>query len=131
MSDSGLNLCWDFFVTAVEPILKRHEPDAKVAVARIGRGSEVLGYDTPMSFDHDYGPAVHLFLEERDFPSLAPELLQVLQSELPDKFEGWTVRFPAGFRPDALNIAKRAIGGDHGVDFSLSAAGANGISTET
>ena len=43
-------------------------PEARVALpyaaALVGGGSQVLGYDTPMSTDHDWGPAVTLFLPE-------------------------------------------------------------------
>jgi hypothetical protein len=39
------------------------------AAARIGRGSEVLGFDTERSRDHDWGPFVQIFVPD---PSSAP-----------------------------------------------------------
>jgi len=49
----------------------------------LGWGSDVLGYDTPRSTDHGWGPRVLLFTPD----GTAPEL------ELPERFRGWPVRF--------------------------------------
>lgn len=98
-SGTGLKLSRSFFVHCVEPLLARQFPDLSYTAARIGRGSEVLGYDTEASADHDYGPSLQIFLPTADFPQLAPAIMQVLDSQLPGSFQGWPVRFSASTRP--------------------------------
>lgn len=58
---SGLNLSELFYQQVVKPIMLRFFPEIKYACARMGRGSEVLGYDDSVSTDHDFGPCVQLF----------------------------------------------------------------------
>jgi hypothetical protein len=55
---SGLELCRLFYAEAVRPLLG----DLPHAAARIGGGSDVLGFDTERSTDHDWGPRLELFL---------------------------------------------------------------------
>jgi hypothetical protein len=63
----------------------------------IGTGSDVLGFDTPMSVDHDWGPSVTLFLREHDV-HLAPRIVEVLGENLPYTFHGFSTHF--GDSPD-------------------------------
>jgi hypothetical protein len=44
---SGLDLSEAFFVEAVEPIMRRRFPGLRFAAARIGPGSDVLGFPPP------------------------------------------------------------------------------------
>ena len=62
----GLILSNIFFDEAVRPLLDRHAPDLTYAAARLGSGSDVLGYDTAMSTDHDWGPRGHILLRDAD-----------------------------------------------------------------
>ncbi len=94
----GLELSRRFFASVVEPLLSELAPGLAYGAARLGNGSEVLGYDTEMSGDHNYGPSVQIVLSIADFER-APALLAVLDTRLPEKFEGWTVRFPSFGRP--------------------------------
>ena len=50
----GLALAERFFRAAVEPLLAAHFPDLRYAAARLGRGSDVMGFDTPQSRDHHW-----------------------------------------------------------------------------
>ena len=59
----GLELCRLYYEEAVRPIIDRAFPSLLYAAARIGPGSEILGFDTEMSTDHDWGPRLLLFLE--------------------------------------------------------------------
>ena len=59
---AGLELAREFYRGAVKPILDRPFPQLPHSAALIGSGSEVLGYDDPMSTDHHWGPRVMLFL---------------------------------------------------------------------
>ena len=58
----GVELSRRYFHDVVEPVLAREFPDLRYSAALIGYGSEVLGFDTPMSTDHNWGPRVLLFL---------------------------------------------------------------------
>ena len=58
----GLELSRRLYTEIVRPVLERDFPGLAYAAARLGSGSEVLGYDTPMSTDHDWGPTVQLYL---------------------------------------------------------------------
>jgi hypothetical protein len=50
----------------------------------------VLGFDTPMSMDHDWGPSVHLLLRDED-AALAPVIHERLRHTLPHEFAGYPV----------------------------------------
>ena len=64
------------------------------SAALIGAGSEVLGFDTEMSSDHDWGPRVKLFLAEEDFAENAKAIEALLKSNLPDQFRNYPVQWP-------------------------------------
>ncbi|MBD0354275.1 MAG: hypothetical protein ICV58_03755, partial [Rubrobacteraceae bacterium] len=59
---SGLRLGSLFYEEAVEPALVSEFAGLDHSAALIGYGSEVLGYDTPRSTDHEWGPRLLLFL---------------------------------------------------------------------
>ena len=76
----GIELSRLFYFEAVLPILQEHFPGLPHAAARLGDGSDVLGFDTPMSTDHGWGPSVSLFLREEDI-HLAPQIREVMSRE--------------------------------------------------
>jgi Domain of unknown function (DUF4037) len=88
----GLELCRRFYEEAVRPLLERYFPDLPYAAARIGPGSDVVGFDTEMSRDHDWGPQLQFFLREQDAP-LVPELDELFRTQLPHEFAGFQVNF--------------------------------------
>lgn len=89
---TGLALSRRFYETLVEPIIAKALPQLRYAAARLGDGSEVLGYDTEMSADHNYGPTVQIILDAPDFAH-ADALMAALDAELPERFEAWTTRY--------------------------------------
>ncbi|GAA2692136.1 DUF4037 domain-containing protein [Actinoplanes palleronii] len=85
----GVELSRLFYREAVRPLLG----DRPHIAARIGPGSDVLGFDTPRSTDHDWGPRVDLFLEDPG------DLAEELRHTLPKRFRGWSTHFaPPGAR---------------------------------
>ena len=99
---TGLALSRRFFEKIVEPILFGAVPGLRFGAARIGDGSEVLGFDTAMSADHNWGPKVQIFLgDDDDFPSRAEQLMAALDASLPEQFEGIAVRYADAGRPAA------------------------------
>lgn len=118
----GIGLSQRFYETVVDPILQEHFSNLPHAACRIGIGSEVLGYDTEMSADHDYGPCVQLFLPGENFAVMAPAIMEVLDRSLPPAFEERAVRYPTHSRPPGANSVEGMLGSDHGVElYTLSA----------
>jgi hypothetical protein len=89
----GLRLCRLFYLEAVRPLLDRGYPGLPHAAARIGPGSEVLGFDTERSVDHDWGPQVQLFLSAEDVTRHGGNLSTFLAAQLPKDIHGWPTHF--------------------------------------
>jgi hypothetical protein len=91
----GRELNGQFFREAVAPILASRFPRLRYSAALLGAGSEVLGYDTAVSQDHDWGPRTQLFLMPHDARRSRRDLLRTLRQELPTTFGGFSTRFSA------------------------------------
>jgi Domain of unknown function (DUF4037) len=78
----GAELGRRFYAEVVRPLLDAEFPGLPHAAAHLGEGSDVLGYDTAMSRDHDWGPVVTLFLPEAE-SGWAPAIRSVLSARLP------------------------------------------------
>ncbi len=103
----GIELCRAFYTEAVAPILRTASPGLVHSAALLGPGSDVLGYDSPRSTDHDWGPRVLLFVSARDAATRADELDGLLGRELPSRFRGRSTGYgPPG--PDGSRLPDRA-----------------------
>ena len=91
----GLELSRVFYEEAVRPILEEAYPGLPHAAARVGSGSEVLGFDTPRSADHEWGPRLNLFLAPDVVAQHGDGLRELLAERLPKQVRGW----PTHFRP--------------------------------
>ena len=80
---SGLELNAAFYTEVVAPLLQAWPHSA----ARLGFGSEVLGFDTERSTDHGWGPHLVIFAAE---DNLAVARAAV-DAGLPAEFRGWPV----------------------------------------
>lgn len=88
----GQELSRIFYIEAVKPILEEHFPNLRYTAGRFGAGSDVLGFDTPMSRDHDWGPSVHLILHEEDMLQ-AKAIWERLATDLPREIRGYSTHF--------------------------------------
>src|SRR5262249_25138712 len=79
----GLELSRLFYRDAVEPLLRRHFGRVTHTAALIGTGSEVLGFDTERSADHDWGPRLQLFLGPDDADRHGEAITAMLAERLP------------------------------------------------
>ncbi|HEU5439166.1 MAG TPA: DUF4037 domain-containing protein [Ktedonobacterales bacterium] len=77
----------------MRPILAQRFPALDYAAALIGYGSDVLGYDTPRSRDHEWGPRLLLFLPDDTDPRLGEEIEHTLSERLPATFHGYSTSF--------------------------------------
>ena len=89
----GLDLSEAFFKEAVKPFMDKHFPDLVYSAVRIGHGSDVLGYDTAQSMDHDWGPKLQIFLNDSDYSSVKEELDSKLRENLPLEVKGFPTNF--------------------------------------
>jgi uncharacterized protein DUF4037 len=92
---SGLELNRAYYEEAVSPLLAEYAPDLAYSAALIGYGSDVLGYDTAISTDHEWGPRLLLFLEESTYATHADEMSERLSATLPPAFRGYSTGFSA------------------------------------
>jgi hypothetical protein len=72
----GLELCRRFY----DDVVVTYLADVPHTAARIGPGSEVLGFDTERSTDHDWGPRLQVFLRPVDMRG--PEISAALSEGL-------------------------------------------------
>jgi hypothetical protein len=91
----GVELARLYYVEAVEPLLREEFPHLRYTAALIGAGSEVLGFDSPRSTDHDWGPRLQVFLADGDEASQARRVRQLLADRLPPAFRGYPTAFRA------------------------------------
>jgi hypothetical protein len=91
----GLELSRRFYSEAVLPILQRTIPGIPFSAARLGSGSEVLGFDTERSADHEWGPRLQIFLRADDLETRGESTWQALSEQLPKSFAGWPTHFSA------------------------------------
>lgn len=91
----GLALNRRFYHAVVRPLLDQDYPQLAHAASLIGYGSDVLGLDTPMSTDHNWGPRLQLFLDPAAHHALSGELHDWLRLRLPPTFMGYSVHYDA------------------------------------
>jgi hypothetical protein len=89
----GLALSERFFHAAVEPLLTARFPRLRYAAARLGRGSDVMGFDTAQSRDHHWGPQTTIFLAEADLDRHGDAIVTMLGHELPFTIDGYPTHF--------------------------------------
>ncbi|HZE30082.1 MAG TPA: DUF4037 domain-containing protein [Actinoallomurus sp.] len=85
----GLELSRRFYREAVQPLLNRHFGPLRHTAALIGTGSEVLGFDTERSIDHDWGPRLLLLLGAGDIDRYGEAIDTMLAERLPATFLGY------------------------------------------
>jgi hypothetical protein len=89
----GLELCERFFVIAVAPLLAWRFPALVLSAGCLERGSDVMGFDTPQSRDHHWGPKVTIFLRDEDLPAHAADIDALMAAELPATVDGYPTHF--------------------------------------
>jgi hypothetical protein len=95
----GLVLSRQFYWEIVRPIFDTQFPQVPHSAALLGSGSEVLGFDTALSMDHDWGPRVLLFLEEEQYPHLFQLISSAILRALPDVYHGYAIDPPSKTHP--------------------------------
>ncbi|WP_412539093.1 DUF4037 domain-containing protein [Longispora sp. K20-0274] len=108
---TGVDLSRAFHRDVVAPLLARAFPGLRYAAARLGSGSDVLGYDDARSRDHDWGCRLTLLVDGADRAAVGP-VHATLAGELPDTYRGHPVRFPTTWSPEPTHEVEVATVGD-------------------
>jgi hypothetical protein len=91
----GLELAEGLFRELVRPMFDAHIPEMSYTAAAIGSGSDILGFDTEMSADHDWGPRAMVFLREEDIETMSPIIRALSMKHLPLTYRGYPLRIYA------------------------------------
>ncbi len=111
----GLDLSEGFFCDDVQPMIAKHLPELPYSAALIGGSSEVLGFDTEMSTDHDWGPRVMVFLHEEHFDEQEVAIRDLAMEHLPPTYKDYPTRlFARGVSNPA--VRHRLKPGDPGLE---------------
>jgi hypothetical protein len=89
----GLELAAATYHEAVRPVLDATFPGLTYSAGLLGPGSEILGYDTALSTDHDWGPRVQVFLGPVDAHRCGGAITAVLAERMPTTVRGWSTNF--------------------------------------
>lgn len=82
----------------VEPVLRELLPTIPLALAFMGAGSDVLGYDTARSMDHDWGPRLTIVVPEPVREQVVGKVDEAIDRLLPPTVAGFPTRF--SYHPD-------------------------------
>jgi len=89
----GLELAGEFHTEVVRPLLEEDYPGMDYSAALLGWGSEVLGFDSPRSTDHNWGPRLQVFLSA-DSGANPGQVTAMFSRRLPATFRGHRTAFP-------------------------------------
>ena len=89
----GLKLSEHFYTEVIQPSMAKKFPKLVYSAARLGWGSDVMGFDTAMSMDHGWGPKMTLFLDEQDYNSYHQLLDDYFAENLPFTVHGFSTHF--------------------------------------
>lgn len=106
----GIELNRHFFEEIVRPILDQEYTSLQYAAARIGPGSETLGFDTEMSMDHDWGLHFFIFLKDED-AGRAGAIDNMLSLRLPLTYSNYPVSLPISSQTPRFLSMRRPLDG--------------------
>ena len=81
--------------------------DTPHAAARLGWGSDILGFDTERSTDHGWGPKVEVFVADGDVEPVRASI----ESGLPAEVRGWPTQFGWDDNPVTHHVTVTTLGG--------------------
>jgi len=89
----GLKLSEYFYKEAIRPLMLERFPNLAYSAAQLDWGSDVIGFDTPMSMDHGWGPRIMIFLTPQDYENLNQQLDTFFAHRLPFQIHGFPTNF--------------------------------------
>src|SRR3981081_754857 len=91
----GLELAGTYWAEVVRDLVDADLPASRRAIARIGDGSDVLGFDTGQSTDHGWGSRLAVVAGEGMERARRRALEDRIDDGLPESFHGYPTRFSA------------------------------------
>lgn len=102
----ALELNRRFYSDVVGPLLASEFPSLKYIAALIGPGSEVIGFDTEMSMDHDWGLHFFVLISDED-DQMSQQIANVLSYKLPETYGGFPVSIsPVSPKPSIREVSE-------------------------
>lgn len=95
----GMKLSEKFFNEIVRDLMKKKFLGLKYAAGLFDYGSEVLGFDSERSTDHDWGPRVLIFISPEDIKK-KKIILNYLNKNRPQIFCGYSTYFSESYATD-------------------------------
>ena len=89
----GLKLNQGFYQDIIKPLIDSNYPDLDYSAGLIGYGSDVLGFDTHISMDHNWGPRLIVFLSDNKLEINKEKLDNLFKKQLPYKYKGFPTNF--------------------------------------
>ena len=91
MKSIGRQMFEDFYYEYGEPMLQKKFPAFldKIAIGKVGEGSDCFGFDDEISFDHDFGPGFSMWVTRETYDQIG-SFLQAEYDKLPTTFRGVT-----------------------------------------
>lgn len=111
----GLDLSEHFYEKAVRPIFKAHFPELNYSAARLDYGSDVLGFDTPMSMDHGWGLRLTIYLSEEQYVNYHDRLDNYFANHLPFEVLGFPTNFGEPYADGGVMSLKKTYPLHHGI----------------
>lgn len=111
----GLKLSEYFYDEIIKPILEETFPGLIYAAARLEWGSDVMGFDTPMSMDHGWGLKLTLFLTEQDWQDHHTVLNDHFAYHLPHEVHGFPTHFAEPLVDGGVMTPKETYPIHHGI----------------
>jgi hypothetical protein len=94
----GLKLNREFYSDVVAPLMEKNFSGLPYSAGFVGHGSDVMGFDSPESMDHDWGPHLQLFFSDKDLAKYKRKVDMMLSKELPYSYQGFSTHFTEGGR---------------------------------
>jgi hypothetical protein len=89
----GLELNHNFYHNIVKGLIADNFPGLQYSASLIGYGSDVLGYDNPISMDHNWGPRMQIFLRDEDYEEYKGKIDELLKWKLPLTYRDFPTNF--------------------------------------
>jgi hypothetical protein len=100
----GMVLAERLYREGVKPVMARQFPELRYSAARLGSGSDTLGYDSPRSMDHGWGPMVEVYLSADDHARHSGPITEAMRHGLPREVAGVPTHFTSPDHSEAKPV---------------------------
>lgn len=109
----GKELSKRYYEEIVQPLLAARFPQLPYTAGLLDYGSDVLGFDTEISRDHQWGPRFSLFLCAEEHAKHKDDIDEMLKTSLPYEFLGYPTNFSEVVSDGVRCLEKKSKGQVH------------------